>query len=257
VDCGVTHAMTGAVLYADSSLTRELGALSCGIELKMLTESASVTKVRLQDGRVGFLPSVRVAERRLLAPLIVPTAPTSSSATTRELQPHPETGSGKVDRVVDVGRNSERGKLDPTNLPTSGSSCEELSQRLEALSLLVGQLERQVTSLSGALAALQQLQGPASASRLSSQLLSPAEREYIGAGSGHWIQEVSSNGKIITLEDGSTWDVATINQVETALWLPTTDILVRRAHRPFGGNMYELINKDDGETAYARYLGSR
>jgi hypothetical protein len=58
---------------------------------------------------------------------------------------------------------------------------------------------------------------------------------YARIGTGHWIDEVSNNGRFITLEDGSLWDVQSIDQVDTALWLPITDITVRLADHPIGG----------------------
>jgi hypothetical protein len=86
-------------------------------------------------------------------------------------------------------------------------------------------------------------------------LPSPSSPMYFATGSGHWIQTVSSNGRIITLEDGSLWEIQIIDQIDTALWLPVTDIVVRAAPSPSGEYRYQLINKDDGETALAKYLG--
>jgi hypothetical protein len=79
---------------------------------------------------------------------------------------------------------------------------------------------------------------------------------YPGVGSAHWIQTVSDNGRIITLEDGSLWDVQSIDRINTALWLPITDIVVKLAPSPIGEYRYQLINKDDGETALVKYLGN-
>ena len=81
-----------------------------------------------------------------------------------------------------------------------------------------------------------------------------ASGEYI-TGRGHWIDEVSSNGAIVTLEDGSMWDIATIDRIDTAIWLPTTDITVMRDRRLVGDYKYVLVNTEDGEKAHARYLG--
>jgi hypothetical protein len=78
---------------------------------------------------------------------------------------------------------------------------------------------------------------------------------YTGVGGGHWISEVSSNGAIITLEDGSLWEVSALDRVDTALWLPTTNITVLRSQSPVGDFKYTLVNKDDGEKALAKYLG--
>jgi len=51
--------------------------------------------------------------------------------------------------------------------------------------------------------------------------------EYNSTGSGHWIKE-NGDGKIITLEDGSIWQISDFDQIDTALWLPITDITVLR-----------------------------
>lgn len=77
---------------------------------------------------------------------------------------------------------------------------------------------------------------------------------YGGVGGGHWIEN-NGDGKIITLEDGSIWQINPVDQVDTALWLATTDITVLHADSPVGEYRYVLIDKDDGEKALAKYLG--
>ena len=79
--------------------------------------------------------------------------------------------------------------------------------------------------------------------------------DYTGAGGGHWINEVSNNGGIVTLEDGSLWQINAADRVDTALWLPTTNIMVLESRSPVGDYKYILVNKDDGEKALAKYLG--
>src|SRR5207253_3944124 len=64
--------------------------------------------------------------------------------------------------------------------------------------------------------------------------LPPQPSAYFQAGSGHWIQEVSSNGRIVTLEDRSLWEIQSFDQFKTALWLPITNIVVRTASSPIG-----------------------
>ena len=56
---------------------------------------------------------------------------------------------------------------------------------------------------------------------------------------GHWIQEVSSGGKLIKLEDGSLWQVSSIDVITSLLWLPVSEIAVC-------GNT--MINTDDNES---------
>jgi len=46
-----------------------------------------------------------------------------------------------------------------------------------------------------------------------------------------------------------------LDRVDTALWLPITNIAVLESRSPVGDYKYVLINKDDGEKALAKYLG--
>lgn len=63
--------------------------------------------------------------------------------------------------------------------------------------------------------------------------------------SGHWIASVNRDGEIVILEDGSVWLVDPIDQIDTMLWLPISDIVA----------CYDkLINTDDGETVSARRI---
>ena len=73
-------------------------------------------------------------------------------------------------------------------------------------------------------------------------------------GGGHWISE-NGMGKIITLEDSSLWEINSLDQVETGLWLPVTNITVMLDPYPVGDYKYILVNKDDGEKAHAKFLG--
>lgn len=59
---------------------------------------------------------------------------------------------------------------------------------------------------------------------------------------GHWVQSVSSDGAIVILEDGSVWEIDPTDRVDTALWLPTTNIVACDD---------KLINTDDNEIAEA------
>jgi hypothetical protein len=60
---------------------------------------------------------------------------------------------------------------------------------------------------------------------------------------GHWIDEVLNDGSVIKLEDGSIWSVDDLDRIDTALWLPVSNIVACD---------YMLINTDDGEKAGAR-----
>jgi len=63
--------------------------------------------------------------------------------------------------------------------------------------------------------------------------------------SGHWIQSVSSDGRIVILEDGSVWEVNPIDRIDSMLWLPTSDIVACED---------KLINTDDNESVDARRI---
>ncbi|MCY4661743.1 MAG: hypothetical protein OXF93_18340 [Acidobacteria bacterium] len=77
---------------------------------------------------------------------------------------------------------------------------------------------------------------------------------YPGVGGGHWIQD-NARGRIITLEDGSLWEIAPLDRVEAMLWLPVSDIVVIESTSGSPGYGYLLVNTDDGGQAHARYIG--
>lgn len=58
--------------------------------------------------------------------------------------------------------------------------------------------------------------------------------------SGHWIDVVEGDGKIIKLEDGSLWEVDDVDTVMTSIWLPISEVIVCDG---------KMINVDDGESA--------
>lgn len=60
-----------------------------------------------------------------------------------------------------------------------------------------------------------------------------------GCEDGHWIDSVSSDGEIVKLEDGSVWEVDPADSVDSALWLPVTDVIVCED---------KIINVDDNES---------
>lgn len=66
-----------------------------------------------------------------------------------------------------------------------------------------------------------------------------------GCESGHWVDSVSSDGDIVKLEDGSIWEVDAVDAIDSALWLPTTDIVACDD---------KLINTEDNETVSARRI---
>jgi len=75
---------------------------------------------------------------------------------------------------------------------------------------------------------------------------------YTATGSGHWIEEVSSSGRFIKLEDGSLWEISDLDQVDTNLWLAVSNIIVLENDHPL--YPYKLVNTSDGETAEAKLI---
>jgi hypothetical protein len=76
----------------------------------------------------------------------------------------------------------------------------------------------------------------------------PQRRAYLSSSScesGHWVEEVMSDGEIVKLEDGSLWRVDATDTVDSALWLPSTDIVVCDG---------KLINTEDNESVEARRI---
>ena len=60
----------------------------------------------------------------------------------------------------------------------------------------------------------------------------------------HWLRDKSDDGSILILSDGSVWQVAPYDQVNTMLWLTTSTIIIPDSEDC-------LINVDDGEKAEA------
>lgn len=54
----------------------------------------------------------------------------------------------------------------------------------------------------------------------------------------HSIESVSSDGRIVTLKDGSVWEVDTVDRVDSKLWLPASEIVACDD---------TLINMEDGD----------
>lgn len=84
----------------------------------------------------------------------------------------------------------------------------------------------------------------------------PAGKIYVATGKGHWVKKkMDNNGKMLMLEDGSIWEIALLDRINTTLWLPVTSITVLDSNDgPIGYN-YLLVNTDDGEKVHAKYLG--
>jgi hypothetical protein len=48
-----------------------------------------------------------------------------------------------------------------------------------------------------------------------------------------------------------------VDRVDTALWLPISNITILRASPAVGDYKYSLLNSDDREKALAKYLGKQ
>jgi hypothetical protein len=55
----------------------------------------------------------------------------------------------------------------------------------------------------------------------------------------HWIAAVMDDGKLVKLEGGSIWEVDALDAIDSALWLPISNIVTCED---------KLINTDDNET---------
>src|SRR5260221_209767 len=77
--------------------------------------------------------------------------------------------------------------------------------------------------------------------------------EYASPGSGHLVRSVTPDGQVVTLEDGSRWEVEPSGRLGTADWQPDAPVTVRPS-RPVGPYSYELTNTQEDEAALARYL---
>jgi hypothetical protein len=75
---------------------------------------------------------------------------------------------------------------------------------------------------------------------------------YYGTGSGHWIQSKNLTSSVITLEDGSIWQVAPYDSYKALTWLVVDDITVVENSDPL--YPYTLIDTNDGSSVHAKYL---
>jgi len=83
-----------------------------------------------------------------------------------------------------------------------------------------------------------------------------AERSaYAALGGGHLVRAVSDNGRYVTLEDGSRWEIAPQDRYQTVDWNAQANISVRMLPRAENGFAYELVNTSDDEGAVANYIG--
>ena len=78
--------------------------------------------------------------------------------------------------------------------------------------------------------------------------------EYGEAEANHWVAKNIGFGKFITLEDGSLWEIAPIDTIDTMLWLPADSVMVIASGWPLFP--YKLINLSQGDSAEAKCVGT-
>ena len=76
---------------------------------------------------------------------------------------------------------------------------------------------------------------------------------YSALGGGHLVRSVAEDGRLVTLEDGSVWEIEPSAQFKTIEWQAQANITVRTAPGKPGFD-YELINTEDDEGAQAKYV---
>jgi hypothetical protein len=76
---------------------------------------------------------------------------------------------------------------------------------------------------------------------------------YTAFGSGHLLRAVTEQGRFLTLEDGSRWEVKPSDQFQSADWQPEASMTVRVA-RGENGFTYELLNTTDDEGVMVKFI---
>ena len=76
---------------------------------------------------------------------------------------------------------------------------------------------------------------------------------YAALGSGHLLRAVAGNGRYVTLEDGSRWEIHPRDRFRTIDWEADSGISVRTT-RGEDGYAYEIVNTTDDDGALARLI---
>jgi len=63
---------------------------------------------------------------------------------------------------------------------------------------------------------------------------------------GHWVKSKTDDGEIVTLDDGSVWEVQAYDRPTSSLWLDLTEIVACPD---------KLVDTDDGESVDATRIG--
>jgi hypothetical protein len=191
------------------------------IQAELLETDGVVVKLQRADGAIlqTMVSKFSMADQEYVA------------ASVRQRTPMPETA---APAAMDVNSLlAENAALRATN-KSLVDRIAELEKQLRALTQLVQQV--QPSELAPRREALASDSRPITATR----------SVYLGAG-GRWISDASADGALITLDDGSIWEISTPYRLFTDHWLPMEDIVVvkdKAGIKPVG-----LVNKDHGEKA--------
>jgi hypothetical protein len=82
------------------------------------------------------------------------------------------------------------------------------------------------------------------------------DKKYSAVGGGHLLRAVGDDGRFVTLEDGSLWEVSPSDQFKTAGWEPGAVMSVTKVTGGDGFG-YEIDNIDVDEGALANYPAKR
>ncbi len=80
---------------------------------------------------------------------------------------------------------------------------------------------------------------------------------YAALGGGHLVRAASGDGRYVTLEDGSRWEIAPKDWYQTVDWEASANVTVRTFPQPENGFGYELTNTTNDEGVAANYLPGR
>lgn len=79
---------------------------------------------------------------------------------------------------------------------------------------------------------------------------------YAALGGGHLLKAVSDEGRLVTLEDDSVWEIHPSARFQTVDWQPQAVITVHTT-RGQDGYTYEVVNTTVDEGALAKYVAPR
>ena len=199
------------------------------IQAELLEIDGAVVKLRRADGTIlqALISKFSVADQEFVAGAL------------RQSDPAPEATAPPMPVATDPkSLLAENAALRAAN-KTLLDRIAELEKQLRALTQLVQQV--QPSELAPRREALVSDSRPITATR----------SVYLGA-SGRWISDASADGALITLDDGSIWEISTPDRLFTDHWLPMEDIVVVKDKA--GMQPVALVNKDNGEKAEARLL---